>query len=48
MNARPLDYHNSRLIVDSEGLSAMCYLKMDFHFLAKITQALQYYRSPLY
>ena len=34
MKARPLDYH-SRLIVDSENLSVMCNLKIDFPFLAK-------------
>ena len=34
LNVRPLDYR-SRKIVDSEGLSAMCHLKIDFPFFAK-------------
>ena len=34
MNARPLAYHG-RLIVDSEGLSVMRYLKIDSPFLVK-------------
>ena len=35
MNARPLDYC-SRLIVDSEGLSAMCHLKLDSFFSQRV------------